>query len=316
MNDKKYVVQFLFACFLVLLAIFVFICVPLSISSGTKQNQVGVVVSGGPFDKKRPIQFIKPGQGVSWAGIFNRTHRYPAHQVNRWVGFNSASMQEDKPYYATTKDGFRVGLKGRIYFRFIGEKNPNLSMKFDREYGSRKFEGAHPYDGDNGFSKFLDTMVLPVVKNSLRQEINKINCAELDRSCALIAEHKDEANTELKYIEAKLNKEIAADIQSKLGDNYLLDFRTNILETELSEDVQRQVNQVSVSRSRIKQKQLDVEAAIQEAKAITIRGKALLRNPQIACIEAAKELKDASSAINIIIDASCRGNVSALPSSR
>lgn len=298
----------------VLLLFFILFC--LSISSGTKQNQVGVIVSGGPLDQKRPIGFIDPGKRYRVVGIFNKTHRYPANQVNRWVSFNSANTDDTHPYYINTKDGFRVGLKGRIYFRFIGQKNKKLTERFDQEYGARKFDGKNPYDGDEGFAHFLDAMVIPVVQNSLRQEINKVNCAELDRSCALIAEQVDVSSTQISEIEQRLNDQLSSEIKSRLGAEYLVDFRVNIIEIELSSDVQSQVNRVSIARSRIKQKRLDVEAAKQDALAIKIRGRALASSPQLVCVEAAKELKDAGSNFTVILDGSCKHNIAAVAASK
>lgn len=307
MNEDTGFILFVLTLFLLGVAI---ITAFMSVSTGTKQSEIGVVMSSGPLDVKRPVELIEPGSGMTVIGVLNKVHRYPASTINRWMSFSSASMSNEAPYFATTKDGFKVGLKGRMYFRFVGEKNKALAFRFDKEFGNREFNGLHPHEGEKGFSNFLDVMVVPVVKNSVRKKVNEVNCSAIDKSCALISESKDLEVTDVRTLEGDINKDIVSSIRQKLGADYLIDFRVSILETELPENVQKQVNFVSVSRSRIKQKELDIKTAKMEAKAIRIRGEALARSPQLACIEAAKVLEDANANVNVIIDGSCSKQVS------
>ena len=57
---------------------------------------------------------------------------------------------------------------------------------FYRKFGVRTFNGLHPYEGDDGWSAFLDQQFRPVLDNALREEIGRYNCAELNASCSLV----------------------------------------------------------------------------------------------------------------------------------
>lgn len=53
-----------------------------------------------------------------------------------------------------TSDGVKVDIEGQALFTLNLE--PRALLEFYRRYGTRTFQGLHAYDGDDGWSAFLD----------------------------------------------------------------------------------------------------------------------------------------------------------------
>ena len=157
----------------------------------TSGGEVAVVRNGGLFDNNKIRQIIEPGSGLTWIGWWSNVHKYPAQQ--RFYTITSDSGRGDRTgvdvVTVPSSDGVNMGIEGTLYFT-LNLDHATL-RRFDDKFGTRKFTGAdgkarYAYDGDGGWSGFLDQIVRPVIDNDLRTQVNSFRCAELVSSCSLV----------------------------------------------------------------------------------------------------------------------------------
>lgn len=250
----------------------------LSAWDSTNAGQVAVVRNGGPFSNSNIRLVIQPASSLKWTGIWTSTHKYPATQ--RFYTITSAPNSGDRAgvdvVQTPSSDGVEMGIEGTLYFSL------NLETKtikdFDNKFGTRTFTGAdgktrHAYDGDAGWSDFLDQIIRPVIDNDLRQQVGDFRCAELVSSCALVQNTANAAapagnnNSNIAKVQDAINSSMAADLKNTLGDDFLTNIHFNLVKVTLPPNVQDAVNKAQAAYAKVSETQATVAQAKAEADA-------------------------------------------------
>src|SRR4051812_39962006 len=158
--------------------------------------------------------------------MWSHVHKYPAQQ--RFYTITSNNGSGDRPgvdvVHTPTSDGVDVGIEGTLYFTL--NVDHGVLRTFDDKYGTRKFRGLDgsarfAWEGDDGWSGFLDQVVRPVIDNDLREQINSFRCAELVSSCVLVqnggSQQKVNANGQsnngnIAKVQQAINSSLSADL--------------------------------------------------------------------------------------------------------
>lgn len=253
----------------------------------TTGGEIGVVRNGGVFDNNRIRQVIQPGSGLTWTGLYSNTHKYPAQQ--RFYTITSDAGRGERPgvdvVNTPSGDGVEMGIEGTIYFTL--NLDPKAITAFDNKFGTRQFRGSdgvlrYPYDGDEGWSSFLDAIVRPVIDNDLRIQINNFRCAELVSSCALVqngaqgvgapavvpaAGGGQANNTNIAKVQDAVNSSLPKDLEEMLGGAFFEGIKFNLSKVTLPKAVQDAVSKaqsayaaVSEAQARVVQAQADADA--------------------------------------------------------
>jgi regulator of protease activity HflC (stomatin/prohibitin superfamily) len=271
----------------------------------TDGGQVAVVRNGGPFDDRNIRQVIQPASGLTWIGWYSESHKYPSQQ--RFYTITSDPKGGDRPgvdvVHTPSADGVNMGIEGTLYFSL------NLDDKalrdFDTKFGTRTFTAAdgnayHPYDGDAGWSAFLDQIVRPVIDNDLREQIGNFRCAELVSSCALVQNNASSPtapggkgannNSNIAAVQNAINTSLAQDLQNTLGDKFLVNLRFNLVRVTLPDNVQAAVDQAQAAFAAVSEAQAKVAQAKAEAQANLIRQQGYAACPACATIDEMKAI--------------------------
>lgn len=280
-----------------------------STSTGTA-GSISVVRNGGPLDNRNireETPLIEPGAGISYIGFLSTTHPYPAQQrfytisTDQKLADSGVADTESAP----TSDGVQLGIDSTVYF------NLNLDQtaleQFDSKYGVRTYPDRdgnqhYPWEGDEGWSAFLNNIVRPVISNAFRQQIGSFRCAQLVSSCALVQNNgaavpvdptklgDQQNNANLNAIQEALNLSLQADLNSALGGEYLTGIRVNISKLTLPENVQAAVNQAQAAFAQVTEAQAKVESAKAEAEANRQRQRGYQDCPACAQIDTLKAI--------------------------
>jgi regulator of protease activity HflC (stomatin/prohibitin superfamily) len=257
----------------------------------TDGGHVAVVRNGGPFDNTKIRQVLDTSSGRTNIGMFSDMHNYPTSQ--RFFTIDSTGGGDsDDVVTVPTADGVNVGIEGTAYFTLNTTKGSSWKVlkDFDNKYGTRTFKcssggSKHVYDGDNGFSCFLDQIVSPVINNDLRVSIGDLRCADLVSSCSLVQNttttgtatidpnQVGKGNLNLGKIETDISTSLQDDLNQTLGGNYLQVERFNLAKVDLPKTVQdaidtAQSNFTSVTQAQADQKKQLIEAATDQKKAL------------------------------------------------
>lgn len=275
----------------------------------TSGGEIGVVRNGGLFDNNKIRQVIQPGSGLTWTGLYSTTHKYPAQQ--RFYTITADSGRGDRTgvdvVNTPSSDGVEMGIEGTIYFTL------NLDQKsmraFDDKFGTRQFRGLdgtlrYAYDGDEGWSSFLDAIVRPVIDNDLRIQISKFRCAELVSSCALVQNGAQNGqggaqvgqpagqqnNTNIAKVQDAVNQSLAGDLQEMLGGEFFEGIKFNLAKVTLPQTVQDAVNKAQAAYATVSEAQAKVAQAQAEADANKKRQEGYNACPACAQIDVIKAL--------------------------
>ena len=254
----------------------------------TAGGEVGVVRNGGWFDNNRVRQVIPQASGLTWTGMYSTTHRYPAQQ--RFYTITSDNKRGDRTgvdvVNTPSSDGVEMGIEGTIYFTL--NLNPDTLKAFDTKFGTRQFRGVdghlrYAYDGDEGWSSFLDAIVRPVIDNDLRIQINSFRCAELVSSCALVQNGAQRTgtpavpanpdtggqanNTNIAKVQEAVNSSLPKDLAEMLGGNFFEGIKFNLARVTLPQTVQDAVNKAQAAYAQVSEAQARVAQAKAEAEA-------------------------------------------------
>ncbi|HEV7872048.1 MAG TPA: hypothetical protein VGO95_12395 [Modestobacter sp.] len=109
---------------------------------------------------------------------------------------------------------------------------------FDDKYGTRPYPGPDgqiaAWEGDEGWSAFLNFTLGNLVQNVLRQEIGNVECADLVASCSLAANSSAQAaaaavidpnangNQTINQVQAAVNDAFSRDVNDVLGVDTLI----------------------------------------------------------------------------------------------
>lgn len=270
----------------------------------TSGGEVAVVRNGGPLDNHRIRQVIDPASGATWTGWWSQVHKYPAQQ--RFYTITADQAGGDRAgvdvVHTPTSDGVNVGIEGTIYFSL--NLDHGALKAFDDRFGTRKFRGLdgaarYPYDGDDGWSGFLDQIVRPVIDNDLREQINNFRCAELVSSCSLVQNARSGGvtpgggrtnNGNIAKVQDAINSSLAADLRRTLGGDFFTGIRFNLVRISLPPKVQDAVDDAQAAFAQVTQAQARVESARADAEANRIRQRGYRDCPACARIDELKAI--------------------------
>ena len=269
----------------------------------TSGGEVAVVRNGGPLDNHRIRQTIQPASSTTWVGFWSSVHKYPAQQ--RFYTITAEAGRGERTgvdvVHTPTSDGVNVGLEGTLYFTLNAD--PTTLRLFDDRFGTRKFRGLDgvvraPYDGDDGWSGFLDQIVRPVIDNDLREQINSFRCAELVSSCALVQNAGSRVpvsggqtnNGNIAKVQDAINSSLGEDLRRTLGADFLTGIRFNLVRISLPPKVQAAVEDAQAAFAQVTQAQARVESARADAEANRIRQRGYRDCPACARIDELKAI--------------------------
>jgi hypothetical protein len=282
----------------------------------TTGGEVGVVRNGGWFDNNRVRQVIQPGSGLTWTGLYSITHKYPAQQ--RFYTITADSKRGERTgvdvVNTPSNDGVEMGIEGTIYFTL--NLDPKAMAVFDNKFGTRQFRGIdgglrYAYDGDEGWSSFLDAIVRPVIDNDLRIQINSFRCAELVSSCALVQNGAQSGaqsgatqnagatvaagggqanNTNIAKVQDAVNSSLPKDLADMLGGTFFEGIKFNLARVTLPDAVQAAVSKAQAAYAAVSEAQAKVVQAQADADANKKRQEGYNACPACAQIDIIKAL--------------------------
>jgi len=261
----------------------------------TSGGQVAVIRNGGPFDNNKIRGTLPEASSRTNIGLFSHAHKYPSQQ--RFYKISSNAGESDSGLVdrvqVPTSDGVNVDIEGTVYFRL--NTDPDVLKDFDNKFGTRTFGGRHPYDGDEGFSNFLNTIIRPVIDNNLRKEIGSVRGADVNPSIALVqnqgdpskisADQGQKANQRIAEVERSVNEGLEADIREQLGGDYLVDIRFTMNKAVPPPEIQQAINRAQSAFAGVSQAQAKLRKAEIEAKANEVRQQGYQRCPACARID-------------------------------
>ncbi|MDX6408322.1 MAG: hypothetical protein QOE13_1393 [Gaiellaceae bacterium] len=278
---------------------------------------VGVVRNGGPLDARTIRQVLMPGQKLTWIGMFSEhPHSYPASNVNRTYSVTSDPKRGSRPgvdvVTVPTKDGVQVGIEATVFMRFVGERNLAVLKQFDVSYGTRRFPTAdrtrslYPWEGDDGFSTWLDNLFRPVLDYNLRREIGRFDCAELVASCALVSSGRASADVSANIpkttadagaIADRISATLNRDLAKTIGQPYLWNIRMRIARVTLPKSVQAAVDDTQAKYVEVNGAKAELKQAAYQTQRNRILGDAYNNSPALANIDAIKALPKQATVI-------------------
>jgi regulator of protease activity HflC (stomatin/prohibitin superfamily) len=295
------------AIFAVIGAIIIAVPTVIGLFSGferTSGGEVAVIRDGGPLDDNKVRMVIDPGSSVTWVGWWSQVHRYPAQQ--RFYTITSEAGRGERSgvdvVTVPSSDGVNMGIEGTLYFTL--NLDHETLKRFDDRFGTRKFrnldgESYYPWEGDEGWSAFLDQIIRPVIDNDLRTQVNSFRCAELVSSCSLVQNNSSGKNAGLPQIgnnaniakiQNAVNVSLAEDLKSTLGAEFITGIHFNLSRVTLPKEVQDAVDQAQAAFAKVTEAQAKVAQARAEAEANKARQDGYNKCPTCAEIEKLKAL--------------------------
>ena len=272
-------------------------------------GKIGVVRNGGPIDKKDVREIIRPGSGLSFVGLYSTTHYYPANQRNYIVtGDPKRGDRSGAQVFRTpTRDSVNVGVEGQVLFTV--NTNEKTIRRLDDRYGTRtnpiagSSDRKHPWEGDDGWSAFLDSWFRPTLDNALREEIAQFNCAELNASCALVRSvgdskaDKNATNVNFVRIQTALEKSLQADLDRTLGGHFFVIQKVNLVGITLPESIADAVDVATAEKARVAGERYKAQQAKYKAQAALVQARANKANPYAGLEQVMKALPEDSQPI-------------------
>jgi hypothetical protein len=250
----------------------------------TDAGEIAVVRNGGLFDDNQIRQIIDPASSLTWTGFWSTAHRYPAQQRFYTIAASGDTHNGQRAgidvVTVPSSDGVGMGIEGTFYFTL--NLDHDSLRTFDSKFGTRTFRGAdgefrYAWDGDIGWSSFLDQIVRPVIDNAIREQVNGVRCAELVSSCALVQNQTSANpppalagqpnNANINKIQDAIVSTVRTDLRRNLGGDFLNDIKFILAKVTLPQAVQQAVDNaqaayaaVSESQARATQAQVDAQA--------------------------------------------------------
>lgn len=245
----------------------------------TDGGHVAVVRDGGPFDDAAIRMVLPVSSPLTFVGLYSDVHEYPAQ--GRYYDIVPAG--DDRPgvnaYRTPTKDGVDVGLSARLNFSL--NLDDATLRKFDDAFGTRTYAPVNggtrlaPWESDDGFATWLDTVVKPIIEETLRQQVASVDCEDLQASCALVRNSDPNAaqavantnNAEtLQRIQTNVNDALRSNINTRLGGDYLTNIQFSLTGVDLPgairqriEGAQAEFAGASAAQARLNQAKLDAD---------------------------------------------------------
>lgn len=271
-------------------------------------GEVIVVRNGGPLDDKQIRQVVPNGAGNTWTGWMSEAHPYPASDQQRIYKFDDTDDADAKPVEVFTRDGVRVRLVGTFYLNTAfdnGKRGVDLVKSFDTAFGTRKFQGEHPWD-EAGWPKFLNSVLQPVIDSNLREIIAEFDCKALVASCALVQRTSESVSVDeaqgkgnqsnVERIQARINQNLTSEIESKLAEPYFANIRFSLGPVTLP-GVQNAIDSAQRSFAAVSSAQATEAQAKALARANIEKQRGYERCPACARIDAIKSLPRSLTAL-------------------
>lgn len=254
----------------------------------TDAGEVAVVRNGGLFDDNQIRQIIDPASSLTWTGFWSTAHRYPAQQRFYTIAASGDTHNGQRAgidvVSVPSSDGVGMGIEGTFYFTL--NLDHDALRTFDDKFGTRTFRGADgefrfAWDGDIGWSSFLDQIVRPVIDNAIREQVNGVRCAELVSSCSLVQNQAAPTpnpaptgkpdNANITEVQDAITTSVRGDLRRNLGGDFLVDIKFILAKVTLPDAVQQAVDSAqaayaSVSESQARATQAQVDAQANEEK--------------------------------------------------
>ncbi len=268
-------------------------------------GHVIVVRNGGPFDDNSIRQVIQPNSSLTSTGLFSTDHPYPSTQRNFKVSA-AENADSNEVINVPTKDGVLVGVEGTFYFD-VNYTDETVMSAFDDRFGTRSYpvpggDSRYAWDGDAGWSAFLEFTLGNLVQNVLRQEIGDVECADLVASCSLAANPTARAvpvvdptadgNQTINRVQAAVNAAFTNEIDEVLGMPVLINPRFVLSRVELPENVQDAINQAQAAFAGVTESQAALQRAQIDAEANAARQSGYNACPTCAQMDILKSLPD------------------------
>ncbi|TFV75037.1 SPFH domain-containing protein [Blastococcus sp. CT_GayMR19] len=268
-------------------------------------GHVIVVRNGGPFDDNSIRQVIQPNSSLTSTGLFSTDHPYPSTQRNFKVSA-AENADSNEVINVPTKDGVLVGVEGTFYFD-VNYTDEKVMSAFDDRFGTRSYpvpggDSRYAWDGDAGWSAFLEFTLGNLVQNVLRQEIGDVECADLVASCSLAANPTARAvpvvdptadgNQTINRVQAAVNAAFTDDVDEVLGMPVLINPRFVLSRVELPANVQDAINQAQAAFAGVTESQAALQRAQIDAEANAARQSGYNACPTCAQMDILKSLPD------------------------
>jgi hypothetical protein len=268
-------------------------------------GHVIVVRNGGMFDDNSIRQVIQPNSSLTSTGLFSSDHPYPSTQRNFKVSA-AENADSNEVINVPTKDGVLVGVEGTFYFD-VNYTDDEVMSAFDDRFGTRTYpvpggDARHAWEGDAGWSAFLEFTLGNLVQNVLRQEIGNVECADLVASCSLAAnptarnvpvvDPQANGNQTINEVQAAVNAAFTADVDDVLGMPILIHPRFVLSRVELPANVQDAINQAQAAFAGVTESQAALQRAQIDAEANAARQSGYNACPTCAQMDILKALPD------------------------
>jgi len=267
-------------------------------------GHVLVVRNGGAFDDNSIRQVIQPNSSLTSTGLFSAEHPYPSTQRNFKVS-GQQDADSNEVINVPTEDGVLVGVEGTFYFD-VNFTDEAVMASFDDKYGTRTYPGPngaiYAWDGDEGWSAFLNFTLGNLVQNVLRQEIGDVECADLVASCSLAANSSAQAvpvvdpdatgNQTINQVQAAVNEAFSKDVNDVLGVEILVNPRFVLSKIQLPQNVQDAINQAQAAFAGVTESQAALQRAQIDAQADAARQSGYDSCATCAQIDVLKALPD------------------------
>jgi hypothetical protein len=197
-------------------------------------------------------------------------------------------------------------VQGTFYFD-VNYTDEKVMSAFDDRFGTRSYpvpggDSRYAWDGDAGWSAFLEFTLGNLVQNVLRQEIGDVECADLVASCSLAANPTARAvpvvdptadgNQTINRVQAAVNAAFTNEIDEVLGMPVLINPRFVLSRVELPENVQDAINQAQAAFAGVTESQAALQRAQIDAEANAARQSGYNACPTCAQMDILKSLPD------------------------
>jgi regulator of protease activity HflC (stomatin/prohibitin superfamily) len=233
---------------------------------GVDAGHIAFVKEGGPFDGRNIKKDVRqPGSGLASIGIFNSQIELPTTERDL--------TSEIGPITVPSRDGVDMVIRGQVPFRLTTD--PVRAREFLLKYGLRKWDG-HDLTSDDGWAAFLQTRVVPIYQEAVRDGIGQFDCIELKNTCVYVlegdklADTKAAAEVQAKAKDANTSQNIAAaqeritgllqlKLKQGLGGEYFEGVRFQNLNPSFRPAIQDQVTASQAKRAENAEAQLEAQ---------------------------------------------------------
>lgn len=286
--------------------------------TATDGGTISVIRNGGLLDDRavrtvdgRP-QVVPPGSSLTYTGLFSTEHPYPAGQRNFVIaarppaqGDDGAQVDSREVINVPSKDGVSIGVEGTFYFELT--RDPVVLAQFDDKFGTRTYPGpdgeAHAaWDGDAGWSGFLNFTLGNLIQNDLRRELVQVTCADLVASCSLASNATAPVavpnptdptavpTDRIQQVQDAVNTQFARDVEATLGGPYFTNIKFVMSKAVLDDKVQSAINDAQAAFAAVTKAQAGKQAAQIEAETNAVRQQGYNTCPTCADIERLRAL--------------------------